>query len=86
MSQNARMEVVLNVVLPVLLGIVHAKHSVLAVRQEWRFEHVCVSQVCHGLHRELLRRWVNLWFEPIDIRGPYNVLHQPNIVLMIQAI
>ena len=43
MSQNARMEIVLDVVLPVLLSIVHAKHSILAVRQKRRFEDVGVS-------------------------------------------
>ena len=43
MSQNARMEVVLNVVLPILLSIVRTKHCILTVRQKRRFEDVCVS-------------------------------------------
>ena len=46
MSQDTRVEIVLNIVLPVLLCVIDAKYCLLTVGQEWRLIVVCVVYGC----------------------------------------
>ena len=50
MPEDARMKVVLNVVLPVLLHIIHAEYCILAMRQKQSFKEVCVGKIGQVLH------------------------------------
>ena len=52
------MKVVLDVVLPILVRVIRAKYCMLAVRQKWRFEIICVGHV--NMHVPVASR-VGIW-------------------------